>query len=186
MQEHEHVIDVLQKVKEAAKNEDVVALNELSNQTIHSSAIYQDTDNILVAVVVYSLAKLIQRKHSFPEKVFNKYFKYYLDTIEFSKVCVEKNDCDIFRNRVQEMSDVPGLSNELKNSVKEVFRKARINKASKIYEHGISMQATAKLLGISIWELADYVGQGNISDYEENKTEDIKKRAKIAMEIFEK
>ena len=65
------------------------------------------------------------------------------------------------------------------------MQKAKINKASRLYEHGISMEKTAKLLGISQWELAEYVGPMGASEYPQTQTLDIKKRVKKAMEFFE-
>jgi hypothetical protein len=184
MQEHKHVVEVLQQAKEAAKKKDIITLKRLSDQTIHATTIYKDTDNVLVAILIYALSKLLEREESFDHKDFDKYLKYYLNTIDFSKTCVKKDDCDSFRDRVKEMMNVPGLSTEIKRSVKDVFRKARINKASKVYEHGISMEATAKLLGISLWELAEYTGQSGVHESREGKTLSVRDRVKNAMEIF--
>ena len=47
------------------------------------------------------------------------------------------------------------------------------------------MEQTASLLGITLYELADYVGKTGISDVPENKTMDTKERIKLAMEMFE-
>jgi len=184
MQEHKHVITVLKEAKEAAKRGDVAALKKLSDQTIHSTAIHQDTDNVLVAIIVYSLGKLIERKHNYSHKDFDNYLSYFLKTLDFSRVCIKKDDCDSFRNRVAEMMRVPGLSEEIRKSVQSVFHKARINKASKIYEHGISMGATAKLLGVSIWDLTGYTGQKGVADTKLGATVDVRTRVKNAMEIF--
>jgi predicted transcriptional regulator len=74
----------------------------------------------------------------------------------------------------------------MKYYIQEVIRKASINKASKLYEHGLSMEQTSKLLGITQWELSDYIGQSPISEAKESQTVDIKKRAKLALEFFEK
>ena len=51
------------------------------------------------------------------------------------------------------------ISGRLREYIQDVFRKASINKASKIYEHGISMERTSKLLGITMFDLASYAGQ---------------------------
>ena len=72
----------------------------------------------------------------------------------------------------------------MRNYIKDVFRKAEINKASRIYEHGISMQKTAELLGISIFELAEYAGSTGIGDVNLSITKDIGERIKIAKEIL--
>ena len=76
------------------------------------------------------------------------------------------------------------LSGKLRKYIGEVFRKASINKASRIYEHGISMEKTAKLLGVTLFELAEYAGQGKYADVPETKTTDVNSRIKIAMEMF--
>ena len=46
------------------------------------------------------------------------------------------------------------------------------------------MEKTAKLLGISMWELANYAGQTGISDVRESKTLDVNSRIKLAKEFF--
>lgn len=184
MHEHSHVINVLKEAKKAAQIGDIVALKRLSDQTIHMTAIHQDTDNVLVAIVVYSLAKLLERRHSYSDKDFEKYLNYYLKTIDYSVNCIGKDKCELFRNRVKEIMQVKELESNLKRSVQDVFQKARINKASKIYEHGISMGATAKLLGISVWELSSYIGQSTIADMKEGKTLDAATRAKRALAFF--
>ena len=79
---------------------------------------------------------------------------------------------------------IESLSGRLKNFIEEVFRKAQINKASRIYEHGISMEKTAKILGISLWELSEYTGKTGIADVNLALTLPIKERIKIAEEVF--
>ena len=54
MHEKEHVIKILERTKQAIKEEDVLLLKELSNQTIHTSSMEQDTDSIMIAIIVYS------------------------------------------------------------------------------------------------------------------------------------
>ncbi len=184
MHEYSHVIKVLEEAEEAAKLGDIFKLRSLSDQTIHSAAIYQDTDNILVAVIIYSLSKLLERKSSYSDKDFKKYFDYYLKTIEHSKNFIGKNKTELFRERIDELADIPGLSKNIRRNMQDVLQKARINKASRVYEHGISMGATARLLGVSIWELSNYTGQTAISDMKEGNTLDIKTRTKKALEFF--
>ena len=84
----------------------------------------------------------------------------------------------------QARKSVTVVSINLKPYIEEVLRKASINKASKIYEHGLSMGKTAKLLGISEWELAEYTGQTRMADLPQNVTMGEKERAKMALEFF--
>jgi len=46
------------------------------------------------------------------------------------------------------------------------------------------MEKTAKLLGITLYELASYSGQARIDDLSLEKTMDVHKRIKLAMEMF--
>ena len=77
------------------------------------------------------------------------------------------------------------LSGKLKFYINDVFRKSQINKASRIYEHGISMEKTAKILGISLWELSDYTGKTGIGDVNFGITMPVEERIKLAEKIFE-
>ena len=98
---------------------------------------------------------------------------------------LERNDLERFRNEIDSNRNlIQNLSGKLKTYINDVFRKARINKASKIYEHGISMQKTARILGISVWELAEYAGQSKTVDYNLIITTPIKKRARFAERFF--
>ena len=47
------------------------------------------------------------------------------------------------------------------------------------------MEKTSKLLGITLWELAEYAGQTGIADVNLGVTMPIKQRIKLAEEIFE-
>lgn len=185
MQERENVLRILKETREAVKKEDNLKLKELSNQTIHTASIYQDADNIAVAVVVYALSKILERKNYQHYRSWPRFFKNFLLCLDRAISALEKNQDDFFREQVKCIrKEISSLTGSLKRHIQDVFRKAEINKASRIYEHGISMQQTAKLLGISIWELAEYSGQTGISDVNLSITLPEKSRIRIAQEIF--
>ncbi len=185
MKESENILRIFEETKEAIKKEDNVKLKELSNQTIHTASISQDPDNIAVAVIVYSLSKIIERKKYQRYSGWDKFYKTIISAIDNSIIALKKNDEKKFKENLGLVRKaISKLSGKLKKYVQEVFRKASINKASRIYEHGISMEKTAKLLGISMWELADYAGQTGISDAPESKTLSVKERIKLVEEMF--
>ncbi len=187
MEEKEHILEVLKKVKIAFKSEDYIEIKNLSDNVIHNCSINQDPDCIAVAVVVYSLSKLIERKSYKTEKQWPKFFKEYLKNIDDAISSLEKDDIETFREEITQIRGlIQSLSGNLKKSIDYVFRRAQINKASRIYEHGISMEKTAKILGISIWELAEYAGKTGIGDVNLGITMPIKERIKQAEEVFEK
>lgn len=185
MKEIDNVLRIFEEAKVAIKNRDAVALKSLSNQTIHTASTTQDPDNVAVAVIVYSLSKIIERRDY--EKFEGKgFFNVIIDSINNSTNAIKKGE----EKRIKESLKlvrraISKVSGKMKSYIQDVFRKAQINKASKIYEHGISMEKTASMLGITMFELAGYVGQKpEITEVPLIKTKATKDRLKSAMELF--
>ncbi|MFH1662292.1 MAG: hypothetical protein ABIA02_04310 [Candidatus Falkowbacteria bacterium] len=183
--ESAHLISILESTKKAVEVQDVLKLRELSNQTIHSASVEQDADSVAVAVMVYALSKIIERRYHENFKGCDSFCKSSLMSIDKAIRAIEKNDEAVFSKSLEEInSSIGKLSPDLKKYVGDVFRKASINKASKIYEHGISMEQTAQLLGLTLYELASYAGQTPVSEAEINKTMTVKQRIKLAERMF--
>ena len=183
--EAEHISSLLEQAKKALKSNNSVHLQSLSDQTIHSASIHQHTEYILIAVIIYSLSKLIYRKSSIKVTNWDIFVKKINVVFDLAiKALREKNNEAFSQHLEKAIGTITNISGTLKSSIKEVLTKASINKASKIYEHGISLGQTAKLLGLTQWELASYVGQKNISEIKYNTTLNIKSRAKMALEFF--
>ena len=184
MQEKDNVLRILKETKRAVKSEDNVKLKELSNQTIHTASIYQDADNIAIAVLIYALSKILERKNFQQYRNYHRFFRRFMICIDRAISALEKNQDNYLRAQLTCIrKEINNLTGNLKKHVKEVFRKAEINKASRIYEHGISMQQTAHLLGISVWDLAEYTGATGIGDVNLGITMPEKERIKMLEEI---
>ena len=185
MEEVEHVIEVLEKVRKAIKEEDVINLRDLSNQTIHTVSAHQDTGNVTMAVIVYALSKLIERKSSLKIKNWNLFIKNIDSQFNLAIKALKEDKLEKYEKSMQMARKViTSTSLNIRPYIKDVLRKASINKASKIYEHGISLGQTADILGVSLWELSEYAGQTRVSDTKYNVTISAEKRAKMALEFF--
>jgi hypothetical protein len=185
MQEKENILRILKETKEAITRGDAITIKSLSNQTINTSSLAQDPDNIAVAVIVYSLGKILERQQYQEFRGWKEFYNVIIDYLNHSIKDLETgNDKNIGRDFEIITKEIEKLSGKLKKYIQDVFWKARINKASKIYEHGISMEQTAKLLGITLYELASYAGQARIEDVPLENTMDVRKRIKTAMEMF--
>jgi len=185
MKEVQNLLKIFQETKRALEHDDSIKLKELSNQTIHTASIEQDPDNIAVAVIIYSLSKIIERKKFQQFPGWDRFYGEIEQYVNNSIIYLQKKDDINFANCLKLIRRTIGkLSGKLKVYIEEVLRKASINKASRIYEHGISMEKTASLLGITMFELAGYAGQTGVADVSISKTLDVKSRIKIAMEIF--
>ncbi|MBT3405028.1 hypothetical protein HN832_03845 [archaeon] len=185
MQEANNILKILRETEGAFKKKDAMKLKELSNQMIHTSSRTQDADNISVAVIVYSLGKIIERERYRNYLGYKNLEKMILFSLKKSIQNIQKDDLKDFRKNLENIrKQISKLSGKLKKYIKEVFDKAKVNKASRIYEHGVSMERTAKLLGISMWDLASYAGQTGIADVKEAKTMSAKERIKLMEGLF--
>jgi len=183
--EKDNLVYILENAKKAIDEKDIVMLKDLSNRTVHSASVYQDTDNITIAVIIYALYKILARQD------YEKYKEWplFLETVNSNLINaaanLKKDKIAEFRNNLKAIREiVEKLSGHLKRYIEEVFRIALISKASRIYEHGVSMEQTASLLGITLFELAEYSGKTGISDVDLSSTITIEKRLKMAMGFF--
>jgi hypothetical protein len=183
--EKDNLLLILENAQKAIEENDIISLKELSNRTVHSASIYQDTDSITVAVVIYALYKIFAR----PDYDKYKDWPFFLETVK-SNLAKAANDLrkdriDDFQKDISAIREIEEkLSGNFKRYVEDVFRTALISKASRIYEHGVSMEQTASLLGITLFDLAEYTGKTGISDVDFGSTLTIEKRLKKAMEFF--
>ncbi|MEK6898694.1 MAG: hypothetical protein AABW79_01205 [Nanoarchaeota archaeon] len=184
-EEIEHLKELLKNTSSSLRESNSYNLNELSNQTIHSASITQHTEFITLAVLIYSLSKLITRKSKFPEKKWDNFVKRFCNELNNASSELQENNMEEFSRHIDHAKELlTTLSPNQRQDVEEVMKKSSINKAGKIFEHGISLNRTAHLLGITPWELASYIGQGKSMENQYIKTIPIKQRIKFAQDFF--
>jgi len=185
MEEKENILNILSKTKEAIKEGDTTKIKSLSNQTTNTASLTQDPENIAIAVIVYSLSKILERQGYSQLPGWDKFYRLYINSIDNSIKALNNNDEKLLKKNLEAIRlGINKLSGKLKDYIQDVFRKASINKASKIYEHGLSMEKTANLLGITLYELAGYSGERTINEIRPANPTDVKSRIKLAMELF--
>lgn len=184
--EANHLLDVLDKTIEALQRADVFTLNQLSDQTIHTASVQQHTDILSVAVIIYTLNKLVVRKDSLPPKAWNTFVRKFSDELKEARDNLAQEDTEEFARHLSHAKELLESSGgkQIQSFIGEIMKKALINKASKVYEHGISLAHTARLFGLSPWELMEYVGQRDTHDTPYTATIDEKKRAARALAFF--
>jgi len=175
----EDILNVLSRTEEAIKSGNFIVIDELSNHTIHNASIYQDEDSISTAILIYALAKVVQRctETACPAP-------RILPALDKAKKALERDKDGLFHGAFAEAFDIISAQDEtLKLYVEEVLNKARVKKGSKLYEHGISVGRIADMLGISQWELYSYIGRTTIGEHDEMQIT-AQKRLQIARELF--
>lgn len=173
----EDIKQVLKKVLTALQQNIPEELSELSNHTIHDASIFQDEDSILFAISIYALYKTILRCKE-AECTYNQ----FLEPIEQAYKALLVNDILRYRDYIQKViSEIKKSDKKISQYIEEVIDKARIKKGSKIHEHGISIARTAEMIGISQWELANYIGKTSIG---ESVGKTINERIAFARKLF--
>lgn len=184
MIEKNHVLEILKQAVVAIKGENVILLRELSNKTVHSASIYQDPDSVALAVNIYALSKLFENERFRYYKYWPVFIKKTLNSLSKAHDFLLRDKLQSFRKEIIGLRKNVNMFVSLKDYIKDVFLRASINKASRIYEHGISRAETSELLGISQWELASYSSTPAITDIDLSVTKSMKDRLKLAEELF--
>jgi hypothetical protein len=138
-----------------------------------------------VAVVVYSLAKIVEREGYRKMDGWDEFYATITKNLDLSIKLVKAGDYEKF---LVSMGKIRNSINEIKGDlsvyIRDIFYKAGINKAFKLYEHGLSAEKTASLLGVSLWDLAGYIGQSSVSESHYNEALPVAERVKLVEGFF--
>lgn len=166
------ILNVLKKTTSLINEELYLNLSELSNHVIHNASIHQDEDSLSIAVLIYSLYKVFTKYSLNKEEVISLLTK--------AANALEKNNVKRFREYISSLFKlIETIDKDFGTYIEDVEEKARIKKAVKIYDHGISLARVAEMLNITQWELLNYLGNVKL---EENISR--KNRLKVAEKLF--
>ena len=168
------VIDIL-RVKE---EKDVIELKDLSNHTIHNASVFQDETSVSIAVLVYALSKIIERKQN--ELNYTNILKF----LETAREHLQNNEEYNFNLIIKKLfSEILRIDSKLKLYIQEVINQAQIKKGFQLYKHGLSCAKASEILGISQWELMNYIGKTKLNE-DIPDIVDVRTRLKFARGLF--
>jgi hypothetical protein len=174
-------ISILLKVLNLLKkkeNIDSVELKELSNHTIHNASVFQDECSVSIAVFLYSLSKIVERGGD------RISFQTIISNIQKVVKSIEDDDEQKFTYTMKSLiKEISTLDSKIKHYVKEVVIQAQIKKGSRLCEHGLSCGKASEVLGVSQWELMDYIGKTMLNEFVPDII-DTKSRLKLARELL--
>jgi hypothetical protein len=154
------LLKVLKKAQRYINKGDSKQLKDLSDYTIHNASIFQDSDSLSMAVVIYAFSKLLERWGS--ESEYAEQARNLLGSVYFS---LEQDKTDEYRDKMKKVFEfASSVEKEFKLYIEKVVEKAQIKKGSRLYEQGLSVARAADLLGIGQWELMSYIGKTRIHD----------------------
>ena len=148
------VLSELAEILKLREEADIAKIKGLSNHVIHNSSVFQDEDSISVAILIYALSKIIERK----QKDFD-----YNKVLSMLNSCIsnlKNNEDENFSESIKDIFNfIRVMDKKLKMYIHEVINQAQIKKGCKLCEHGISVARASEVLGISRWELMHYIGK---------------------------
>lgn len=172
------ILSVLNTASKRIRVNDFATLKDLSNMTIHNASIFQDSDSISAAVIMYALSKIVDRTKE--PTILNR----LLAQVDKCAVLLERNKLEAYRNSVRSIFKmIAGYDDKFKLYIDEVLEKSQVKKGSMLHEHGISVARTANLLGVGQWELMSYIGKTRIHDQMVGRV-DIRKRIEFTRSLF--
>ncbi len=171
------IINIIDKAIKAIEKEEFYKLLEISNHTIHNASIFQDENSITIAVVIWSLSKIIKNKGSVENEL--------LYELREAKEMLEKADENAFCDKIKNITNkIKKIDSKMRFYIQEVLNRAQIKKGSKLYDHGISMARAAELLGLSQWELMNYIGKTNIQSDSTKIRSGLEQRFRLTRKLF--
>lgn len=181
----EDILKILHISSECIEHEDIIALRDQSNHTLHNASIYQDKYAVTIAVVIYALSKIFGRPDYKKAPSWSLFCQNAKRDIKQAEKELYENNISAYELSIEKiLTNINQLDPKLKHYTQQVFYLAKINKASRFYEHGLSLGRTAELLGISQWDLMEYAGKTGISDVQEARTLNARKRIELTRQIF--
>jgi len=171
------IISAIDEVIGAISKKDYIRISEISNHTIHDASIFQDDDSLTLAVLLYALSKVMQACIVAQEEC-----PLVAPSLIKAKEALLEDDENSYRTETKNiLRKIVKEDSQLKFYIQDVINRAKIKKASKMHEHGISIARTAELLGISQWELQTYIGKLTGRSFDGGST---LQRLKKARELF--
>ncbi|MFT4309365.1 MAG: hypothetical protein ACMXYL_02680 [Candidatus Woesearchaeota archaeon] len=151
------ILAILAEIENAIDNHDIARLKPISNHTIHNASIFQDHDSVMMAIVTYSLYKVITLE-ALSTAVVRKHLKAMQDHLADNNIKKYNEESKKLLRSVSRADD------KLKLYIDHVIEQAEIKKGSKLYDHGISASTAANIMGISVWDLMNYIGKTEINE----------------------
>ena len=148
---------IIQNTIRKVEKEDTFALADISDHTIHNASIFQDKESLTIAVIIYALSKLGDKLRLIKRELIPQLRQslQYLKATNFK--AYDKTIEKVVRT-------ISRIDKKMNLYIQHIINRPEIKKGSKIYDHGISLGQTADILGLSQWELMNYIGKTKLSD----------------------
>ena len=167
---------LLKKVEESVEKEDK---EELSEKFLKGDFTLVDLHKqINMMRKLGPLSKVMERQREIN-------YSYLSKIIDSCISSVKIDNHEAFDKSIKEIFEmIKSLDQKFNLYVQEVINQGQVKKGCKLCEHGISIARASEILGISQWELMNYVGKTTLVD-QYSFSSNVKARLKFARSLFQ-
>ena len=180
----EVLVRVLQRLKLATISGNSQSLKNIAKSALDTASIFQNKNSLSIAVMAYAIVKLIERGKIVKTELPISVYRDIITNLEEASKNLSKENIKLYEKNLRGLFKLIGqLDDKLPLYIEEVINKAKIKKGFLLHEKGISLSRAAHILGISQWELMDYIGKTQISEHISKKI-DVRSRLNFTKELF--
>tara|TARA_Y100000310_G_C20698161_1_gene827212 strand:+ start:4350 stop:4916 length:567 start_codon:yes stop_codon:yes gene_type:complete len=178
------LLNTLALIIKAVKKDDNNALRTIGEKAIQQASLYQDKDSISIAVIAYALSKLSHRCDIHCDDAWMKSKRAVIQNLHKLQNVLRNDLFQKYKPQIKLLlKQIGQMDKKLGLYIEEVIEKSKIKKGSAMHAQGISLGRTSELLGISQWELLDYMGKTTLTEFVDEEIP-VKQRIEFAREIF--
>lgn len=182
----EDIKSVLEHVVHGIETNNSQEIKEWSNHIIHNAGIFQDTHSIRTGIIVYALSKIHEKFKFKNDAVWSRFWTEILTNSKNMIRSIESNNISEVEKGFRIITRaIDKADKKFSLYVQDVLEEAKVKKAGKAYEHGLSLGVVAELMGISKWDAMQYLGHTK-SENKEFVTEHIDERFSYTKKIMKK
>jgi len=172
------VISVLTSLKEILSSDQVTPtrLKQLSEELVEGASLFNDPDCISVSVLAYSLYKIFSKNLDIEKTSLLGYVSAALGSVD--------NDTR-FRSDIRKLFDhLKKYDKNIDTNILQIVKHVQVKNGLKMYEHGLSIGQAAEVMGVSKWNIMEYLGASSIVDQDSSQRIDCKTRLNFTKGLF--
>lgn len=173
-----NILFVLRSLKDMlSSNKLIIAdLKKLSNRLMNDITLFHDKDCISLSVLVYALYKIFSKNSDFDRANLKRYISSAISSID--------NDAEFRANMRALFDHLKKFDTNLDSTIIQTIKHAQVKRGLKMYEDGLTIGQAAEIMGVSKWEIMEYLGPTNIVDKDPTLRVDSRERLQFARSLF--
>ena len=155
----------IRRMRKYFQQRKLIQLKDLSNDCIKEAVMHNDPLYAELAVIAYSLHKLLSKVHIVENKKFPSLQHNVLESLDKSIRAIERHDISGFENSLKNtVKNVNAIDQKMGNYAQKIYDKSKVKMASSAYAYGLSLGKASQLTGAHRKDVQKYIGFTTIHD----------------------